>query len=122
MYGEPDESIKNNEIAIRINPKDSSIFFRFSGIAMAHFVAFRYEEATQWSLKSIHRKPTWRMGHAILVSSLAHLGRLKEAKDSVANFLDKIPNVSISGISLSFNNIDDEQRFVEGLRMAGLPE
>ena len=43
--GEPDESIKNNEIAIRLNPKDISIFFRYSGLAMAHFVAGRYSDA-----------------------------------------------------------------------------
>ena len=41
--GEPDESIRNNEIAIRTNPRDPRIFFRFSGIVMAHFVAGRYD-------------------------------------------------------------------------------
>ena len=40
--GEPDESIKNNELAIRLNPRNISIFFRYSGLAMAHFVAGLY--------------------------------------------------------------------------------
>ena len=120
--GKPDESIKNNQIAIRINPKDISIFFRFSGIAMAHFVAGRYEEAVQWTLKSIHRKPTWRMGHAILASSLAHLSRLEEAKDAITNFLKIVPNATISGLHLPYKGLDDENKFKEGLRKAGLPQ
>jgi adenylate cyclase len=52
---DPDESIKNNEIAIRTNPKDPSIFFRYYGMAMAHFIAGRYSEAVQWARKSVHR-------------------------------------------------------------------
>jgi tetratricopeptide (TPR) repeat protein len=44
--GDPEESIKNSEIAIRINPKDPSIFFRYYGIALAHFSASRYSDAS----------------------------------------------------------------------------
>ena len=77
--GEPNESIKNNEIAIRLNPRDISIFFRYSGLAMAHFVAGRYSEAVQWARKCIHRKPIWRVGHAVLVSSLAQLDQMEQA-------------------------------------------
>lgn len=121
--GKPDESIKNNEIAIRSNPKDISIFFRFSGIATAHFVAGRYLEAVQWALKSINRKPNWRLGHAILVSSLAQLNRLEEAKEAVDNYLEIVPDANLSEIrKLPFKNQDDAHRFEEGLSKAGLPE
>jgi tetratricopeptide (TPR) repeat protein len=121
--GEPDESIKNNEIAIRLNPRDISIFFRYSGLAMAHFVADRFSEAVQWACKCIHRKPIWRVGHAVLVSSLAQLDHLEEAKAAVDNFLENIPNETISKLrKLPFKNRDDAHRFEEGLRKAGLPE
>jgi len=121
--GEPDRSIKNNEIAIRSNPKDPGIFFRFSGIAMAHFVASRYSQAALWAQKSIHRKPTWRIGHAVLCASLAHLNRLEEAKEMIDHYLEIIPDATISEFRhLPFKSIDDIQRFKEGLRKAGLPE
>ena len=42
--GEPEKSIINNEIAIRLNPMNPSIFFRFSGIAMAHFDDFEIKK------------------------------------------------------------------------------
>ena len=121
--GEPDESIKNNEIAIRSNPRDISIFFRFSGIAMAHFVAGCYSEAAQWARKTVQRKPTWRVGHAVLAASLGQLNRLEEAKEAVNNYLQMIPDATISGLrQLPFKNPDDAHRFEEGLRNAGLPE
>jgi tetratricopeptide (TPR) repeat protein len=121
--GEPDESIKNNEIAIRLNPRDISIFFRYSGLAMAHFVAGRYSEAVQWARKCINRKPSWRVGHAVLSASLAHLNLLEEAKEAVNNNIENIPDETISELRfLPFKNHNDARRFEEGLRRAGLPE
>ena len=121
--GEPDESIKNNEIAIRLNPRDISIFFRYSGLAMAHFVAGRYSEAAQWARKCIHRKPIWRVAHAVLVASLAQLDHTKEAKEAVSNYLENIPGDTISKLRfLPFKNHTDANRLEKGLRIAGLPE
>jgi TolB-like protein len=121
--GEPDESIKNNEIAIRLNSRDISIFFRYSGLAMAHFVAGRYSEAVQWARKCIHRKPIWRVGHAVLAASLAQLDLLEEAKAAVDNYLEIIPDETISDLRfLPFKDHTDEHRLEEGLRKAGLPE
>ena len=113
-----DEAIKNNEFAIRINPRDTSIFFRFSGIAVAHFVAGRYSEASKWARKRINRKPNWRIGHAVLASSLAQLNLLEEAKEAVDNFLENIPNETITDLRkvLPFKRPDDAQRFEEGLQ------
>ena len=124
IIGEPDESIRNNEIALRSNPKDPSIFFRYSGIAMAHFRAGRYSEASQWARKSINRKPNWRMGHAVLVSSLVQLNLFEEAEGAVDIYLENIPNETISGLRkvLHFGKSEDKHRFEEGLHKAGLPE
>jgi adenylate cyclase len=122
--GEPDESIRNNQIAIRSNPKDPSIFYRYSGIAMAHFSAGRFSEALQWALKSINRKPNWRIGHAVLASSLVQLNQLEKAKRVVDIYLENIPNETISDLRkvLPFKKPDDAHRFEESLRKAGLPE
>lgn len=121
--GAPDESIESNEIAIRSNPKDMSIFFRFSGIAMALFVAGRYAEAAQWARKTVHRKPSWHLGHAVLAASLAQLDQLEATKDAVNNYIQMFPDARISAIRhLPFKNSDDAQRLEQGLRKAGLPE
>jgi adenylate cyclase len=124
-FGDPEESIKNNEIAIRSNPKDPSIFFRFHGLALAHFSAGRYSEASLWARKSVHRKPSWRGGHAVLAASLAQLDLLIEAKEAVDNFLENCPFETISKLRNAMiiaGKPDQVNRFEEGLRKAGLPE
>jgi len=122
LSGHPDEAIKNIEIAIRLNPKDPSNFFRYSALASAHFMAGRYLEAAQWARKSIQRKPGWRIGHAILASSLAHLDLLEEAKEAVDYYRENIPDAAISKLHLTSKNQSYVRRVEEGLRKAGLPE
>lgn len=122
--GEFKESIKNNEVAIRSNPKDPTIFFRYSGIAMVHYLEGRYSEAIRWAKKSIHRKPNWRIGYALLTASFAQLNQREEAKKTVDNYLENIPGETISSLHkvLPFKNPDDLLHLEEGLVKAGMPE
>jgi adenylate cyclase len=121
--GESDESLRNNEIAIRSNPRDVSIAFRFTSVALAHYLAGRYAEAEEWARKAVYRKPNWYMGHTMLAASLAQLDRLKEAKEAVATYLQIFPDAKISALKEHpFKNPSDVLRLEEGLRKAGLPE
>jgi hypothetical protein len=98
-------------------------FFRYSGLAMAHFVSGRYPEAVKWARKCILRKTNRRIGHAVLVASLSHLNLLEEAKEAVNNYIENIPDETISKLRLlPFKNHDDARLFEEGLRRAGLPD
>ena len=91
---------------------------------MAHFTAGRYLEASQWARKSVHRKPSWRLGHAVLASSLAQLNLLEEARDAVDSYLENFPTEKISELGKVFDPrwIGNAQRFAEGLHKAGLPK
>ncbi len=120
----PDKSINYQQISIRANPRDSSNFFRFSGLASAHFAAGRYLEASQWARKSVQRKPSWRGGHAYLAASLAQLNLLEEAKEAVIDYVENFPNETISHLMKLWmaENSDFGKKLEEGLRKAGLPE
>ena len=122
--GEPDKSVKYSEFAIRLNPRDPSIFFRYSALALAHFVAGRYLEASKWARKSTQRKPSWDTGHVVFASSLAHLNRLEEAKKAVGDYLQNVPDASISKRipQYPFKDPKYPRLLAEGLRKAGLPE
>ena len=85
-------------------------------------MAGRYLEAAQWARKSIQWKPGWRIGHAILASSLAHLDLLEEAKEAVDYYRENIPDAAISKLHLTSKNQSYVRRVEEGLRKAGLPE
>jgi len=92
---------------------------------LAHFSAGRYSEASLWARKSVHRKPSWRGGHAILAASLAQLNLLEEAKEAVDNYLGHFPHETISDLRKAMviaGKPDYVKRFEEGLRKAGLPE
>ena len=124
IAGDPDEAIKNCEICIRYNPADPANFFRHTGIATAHFRAGQYAEATEWARKSVYRKPNYRIGHALLIASLAQLEQLIDAKEALSNYLEYFPGETISALRKTFRlKIEsDAARFEEGLRRAGLPE
>jgi adenylate cyclase len=124
LSGEVEESIKNNMMAIRLNPKDISIFFRFSGIAMAHYLGGRYSDAENWARKSLLRKSGYHVACALLAASLAKLDQLREAQEAVRHYLEIFPNANISRLLdlLPFKYPADAMKLEEGLRKAGLPD
>jgi hypothetical protein len=81
--------------AIRSNPRDPSIFFRHSGLAMAHFIAGNFNEAVEWAQKSVNRKREWYRAHLLLIAGLAHSGKLDEARAAVGVYLSVFPNGSL---------------------------
>ena len=121
--GYPDESIRNNEIAIRSNPRDITIFFRYIGIARAHYVAGRYDEAVDWATRTITNKPDYFLGHLILAASLAKLDRLDEARAAVAEYLKYFPNASVTdALKEPYKDETINESLMAGLRRAGMPE
>jgi adenylate cyclase len=123
LAGRPDESIRNSEICIRSNPRDPSVFFRFSGLSLAYFVGQDYGNARECADRAVARKSSWWQGPALLAVSCAFLGNEEEAHAAVRDLLLVLPAARISNLPpIPFKNADDAGRFREGLRKAGLPE
>jgi len=123
LAGEADRSIQCNEIAIRSNPLDPSLFFRYGGVSLAHFVVKRYEEAINWSHKAIIRRSNYDVGHAVLAASFWHLGQKDKAEAAVSEYCSMIPDARVSDLQrLPFRNAADLDRLINALRNAGMPE
>ncbi len=123
LAGRAEESIRNSETCIRLNPREPGNFFRFSGLALAYFVAQDYVKTREWSEKAVQRKRDWWQGHALLAVSCALLGEQDEARAAVGDWLLAIPSATMSNLPpLPFRNATDTERFRDGLRKAGLPE
>lgn len=123
LVGRVDEAIENQQIAIRSNPRDPSIFFRFSGIALAHYLAGRYNDAEAWAGKAVHRMPRWYFAHFLLAASHMQAGREDAARAAIAYSLTVLPDLSIG--HLDRIPLKDEARMSQlrdCLRRAGLPE
>jgi adenylate cyclase len=93
------------------------------GIGCAHFIAKRYELATQWQEKALMAKPTATWIHRTLAPSYALAGDLDKARESVGELLKGYQKITISDIiqAMAFSK-EVMSRFAEGLRQAGLPE
>ena len=123
LVGRHEEAIANQQIAIRSNPRDPSIFFRFSGIAFAHYLAGRFDEAVLWANKSIHRRARWYFSHFVLAASHCSAGRPDEAKMAIDNCRTALPSARVADLErVPLKNIEDMEHMRQCLRQAGLPD
>ncbi len=121
--GQPERAIVNNEIAIRSNPRDPSIFYRHSGLALSHLLLGAYDDAIEWARKSVLFKPDWHQGHAYLIAALVRLRRMPEARAALTDYRRKSPTASLKDIrELPFRRTEHRQFLIDALREAGLPD
>jgi TolB-like protein len=121
--GVPDESIANNELALRINPSDPINSHRYFGLALAHYLGFRYAKALEHATLVVQLRPEWWLAQVIYSATLAQAGRVIDAKISCAGLLRLKPGMTIASLQvLPFAKIADREHLGDGLRKAGLPE
>jgi adenylate cyclase len=123
LAGRSEESTESCQLCMRLNPGDPSIFFRFSGMALAHFVREEYREARDWAEKSVVRKPSWWQGHALLAASHAMLGEEALARSALQELLAACPMAREGRLPpLPLKHPAHAERLRAALRQAGLPE
>lgn len=119
--GKSDLSIEQNELALRINPDDPSAFFRHFGLALAHYLAGRYDKSLVHANAVLHSSPDWWLGLLVNAASLGQMGRVDEAKRAYED-LKRIRS-DMSGTQLGilpFASQTDRAHLLAGLRKAGL--
>ena len=121
--GQSDEAINYFEQAMRMSPRDPFNGFFFVGIAIAHYLAGRYPEAVKAARQAVQLRPGYIGAHRILAASLAQGGHLDEAKAELATVRQLQPDISIARIRESVPYTERTiERFVEGMRKAGLTD
>ena len=123
ILGRSDEAIANQDIACRSTPLDPSIFFRFSGLALAHYMAGRFETAIEWAERAIHRRPSWFFAHFVLAASQIALGREKDAALAVKAALDALPGIGVEDLDrVPLKDPEKMATLRERLIKAGFPK
>jgi adenylate cyclase len=118
-----DEAMVSSELALRLNPRDPSNFFRYSAMAVAHFTIGKYDEARVLAEQSLRSGPGWRVAHVIRIASLVLLADIKNAERSVANFLVPWPAETVESASkLPFVDQKYNDLVSDSLRKAGLSD
>ncbi len=119
LKGQPAEAVEYVRKALRLNPYPPGWYYWMLG--QAQYALRDYESAVQ----TLRRPETYRnASRRFLAASLAQLGRLEEARREAQMFMMSNPGFSIRHWSASqpFRDEDVRQHFIEGYRMAGLPE
>jgi len=123
--GEPDVAIQHFARALRLNPLDSETILRTqNGMAFAHFLAARFDDALLWAGKSFRDLPTHVHAASIIAASHALAGRIEEARQAMRRIRELDPGLRVSNLKdwIPLRHPDDFAKWSEGLRQAGLPE
>jgi len=120
LAGRHEEAIRHSEQALRLDPIAPGLYYR--NLGSAYFYAGRYEEAIAAHKKSLNRAPNDILTHLALTTAYSWAGRLDEARAQAAEVLRIKPNFSVEERTKMdlFKNQADLERYLEGLRKAGL--
>jgi tetratricopeptide (TPR) repeat protein len=113
--------------ALRLNPRDAWVFLWLMVAGIAKLSLGRDEEAAASFRGSIEANRNLAQSHFYLASSLAHFGRMEEARAAVSAGLAADPGFTVSRARVTAFSDNPTylarcQRLFDGLRKAGLPE
>src|SRR5207244_11025282 len=122
--GEPKVAIEHFARAMRLSPLYPQIITMQAGIAFAHFLTGRYDEASSWAEKTLWAQTNYITPICIAAASSALAGRLAEAQKAMARLRELDPAMRITNVKdwCPLRRPEDLARLKDGLRKAGLPE
>ena len=123
LVGEVDEAIESIDNADRLSPRDSFKAFWIMGRVWANFIDGRYEEAVKTAQQAIRLAPNNPTYRRQLAASYAMMDRIDEAQAAIQEYLRLEPNHTVADSKKVPTKIPEHlERFLNGLRRAGLPE
>ncbi len=121
LDGQSDKAIQHLEQATRMSPHDPQSFLFNTNLAIAHYLAGRYEEAVAFGRKAVQQRAGFTGGHRIFVASLAEAGHVEEARLALDQLKKIQPDISIAWIEANAPyKPNSVAKLVVGLRKAGL--
>jgi TolB-like protein len=124
LLNEPETAIAHAAQAMRLSPLDPIIFLVQYAVALAHFCAGRYDEATTWAEKATRENLNFLPAVRLAAASNALAGRLVKAQKLLTHLFEVNPALRLSDLvnQNPFRKQEDLHRWADGLRKAGLPE
>lgn len=118
--GRPEEGLKRVEQAMLINPHHPFNYTFHQGQAL--YILGRYDEAVNALEKAIASNPGAERVHVWLAAAYAQAGALEDAQWEADQIMTMDPEFSMERIEkiFPFKAPADRERFIEGLRKAGL--
>jgi adenylate cyclase len=122
--GDYKAALPHLEDAIRLSPRGLLLVVWHMCKGWAALLAERYEEAVAFTEHAREANPEFPDIYAVLASAHGHLGNTAAARAALDQLLHRMQGLSASDVRLvrPFARAGDRERFLEGLRKAGLPE
>jgi tetratricopeptide (TPR) repeat protein len=122
--GKPEISLQRLERYGELAPLDPHYSWFEHLYTIAYTFKGDYERAVIVGRRCTKETPDFVAGYKPLVASLGHLGRRDEARPYVEKLLSLDAKFSVQqfGTTYPFKREEDRQRYMEGLRLAGVPE
>jgi adenylate cyclase len=110
--------------AMRLSPLDPEKGIALSGIGMSYLMLERFDEALQWGQNALREMPNYGSSHRVVIGALVGLRRLDEARAAAQRLMDAFPTYTLT-LQREINPWRDQafaQRYLDALRIAGIPE
>ena len=135
ILGQFEKSLEYFDKAIRLSPHDPLLNTWYGAKAINYLALKRYDQAIDWARRGLASNPNNNpVAHANLIAALALTGHDTEAHDALQRYLAlpvSGPRTIATWKALKASLTDEHSdprvleywdRFIEGLRKAGLPE
>jgi TolB-like protein len=123
--GEHDTAIEHFLRSIRLSPLDPFIFSsQHAGIAFAHMLMGRHEEAASWARLAMRGQPKSFFTNVVSASTEGLCGRLGDARTAMERVRQLDPTLRIANLHglEPLRRSGDLALWAEGMRQAGMPE
>jgi TolB-like protein/Flp pilus assembly protein TadD len=122
--GEPEIALERIEQALRLSPNDPQTASFHSAKGSAQFYAGRFAEAFASAETAIRQRPGFLFYLCVAAASAALDGRVSDARRIVTRMLQINPTLRLSDLAtlIPLRRAEDAERWVDGLRKAGVPE
>ena len=123
LCGDYEKSCEAADKALEISPLDSSRPLWLAGRGIAAYIHGDYEGVIETAQRLLRDHPGFAAALRQLAASFAMLGRDDEAKAATKKLLERMPGLTVSKVRhiVPVRDPDAHERWLEGLRKAGLP-
>ena len=127
FLGRANEAAGHTLKAIQLSPRDPQLAEWYYQLAITYIHQQRFDEAVEWARRGVQVNPNLRYPYRVLAAALALSGQVDEARMVAAEMLRRYPKETI-GTFLTREPWTDpvyragQDREIEGMRLAGIPE
>ncbi|MEM8651072.1 MAG: tetratricopeptide repeat protein, partial [Pseudomonadota bacterium] len=115
---------KNLRKALELSPRSNFSMWAKIHLGALYFIKKDYDKAIEWVEECLSENPGMPTGYRILAAIYGQLGNLEAAAQAYKKFAEFLPNDTLSETkaTMLFVEQEDIDLYIDGLRLAGMPE